>query len=169
LSTVRIVKDPVALGMQIEDAGPNPEVVLEATYGWYWAVDALQAAGADVHLAHPLGVKGFRYRRVKNDVRDAGDLADRDPLWARQHRTAATPRRERAARTSGRTAGPDGATSRYPQLRNTLQYNRICALTDMGQFSAVGKLAAASPDANRSLLSEVTVSRMAMSPSNGPT
>jgi Transposase len=24
----------------------------------------------------PLGVKGFRYRRVKNDVRDAGDLAD---------------------------------------------------------------------------------------------
>jgi hypothetical protein len=29
-----------------------------------------------VHLAHPLGVKGFRYRRVKSDVRDAADLAD---------------------------------------------------------------------------------------------
>jgi transposase len=29
-----------------------------------------------VHLAHPLGVKGFRYRRVKIDVRDAADLAD---------------------------------------------------------------------------------------------
>jgi transposase len=29
-----------------------------------------------VHLAHPLGVKGVRYRRVKNDVRDAADLAD---------------------------------------------------------------------------------------------
>jgi transposase len=27
-------------------------------------------------LAHPLGVKGFAYRRVKNDVRDAADLAD---------------------------------------------------------------------------------------------
>jgi transposase len=51
-------------------------VVLEATYGWYWAVDALQAAGARVHLAHPLGVKAFAYRRVKNDVRDATDLAD---------------------------------------------------------------------------------------------
>ena len=51
-------------------------MVLEATYGWYWAVDTLQAAGAHVHLAHPLGVKGFRYRRVKNDVRDAADLAD---------------------------------------------------------------------------------------------
>jgi transposase len=29
-----------------------------------------------VHLAHPLGIKGFTYRRVKNDVRDATDLAD---------------------------------------------------------------------------------------------
>jgi transposase len=51
-------------------------VVLEATYGWYWAADALAAAGARVHLAHPLGVKGFAYRRVKNDVRDASDRAD---------------------------------------------------------------------------------------------
>src|SRR6476659_5364981 len=42
----------------------------------YWAVDVLRDCGAQVHLAHPLGVKGFRYRRVKNDVRDAGDLAD---------------------------------------------------------------------------------------------
>jgi transposase len=29
-----------------------------------------------LHLAHPLGVKGFSYRRVKNDERDAADLAD---------------------------------------------------------------------------------------------
>jgi transposase len=36
----------------------------------------LSDAGARVHLAHPLGVKGFAYRRVKNDVRDAADLAD---------------------------------------------------------------------------------------------
>jgi transposase len=76
LSAVRIVNDPVALGLQIEKAGPDPEVVLEATYGWYWAVDALHAVGAHVHLAHPLGVKAFAYRRVKNDVRDATDLAD---------------------------------------------------------------------------------------------
>jgi transposase len=76
LSAVRIVNDPVALGLQLEQAGSEPEVVLEATYGWYWAVDVLHACGARVHLAHPLGVKGFRYRRVKSDVRDAGDLAD---------------------------------------------------------------------------------------------
>src|ERR1700682_2586228 len=75
LSAVRIVNDPVALKLQLEEAGADPEVVLEATYGWYWAVDVLQAGGARVHLAHPLGVKGFRYRRGKNDVRDAGDLA----------------------------------------------------------------------------------------------
>jgi hypothetical protein len=43
----------------------------------YWArSNALQEAGAQVHLAHPLGVKAFEYRRVKNDVRDATDLAD---------------------------------------------------------------------------------------------
>lgn len=32
--------------------------------------------GAATHLAHPLGVKAFSCRRVKNDVRDATDLAD---------------------------------------------------------------------------------------------
>jgi pheromone shutdown protein TraB len=36
-------------------AGEQPEVVLEATYGWYWAADVLAATGAQVHLAHPLG------------------------------------------------------------------------------------------------------------------
>ena len=49
LSAVRIVNDPVALQLQLEDAGADPEVVLEATYGWYWAVDVLaspRSAGA---------------------------------------------------------------------------------------------------------------------------
>ncbi|EFL29551.1 transposase [Streptomyces viridochromogenes DSM 40736] len=73
---MRILNDPVALGMQIEQAGSHPDVVLEATCGWYWAVDMLQVAGAEVHLVHPLGVKGFGYRRVKSDVRDAVDLAE---------------------------------------------------------------------------------------------
>ena len=51
----RIVNDVDMLNAVIARAGESPEVVLEATYGWYWAVDALQAAGAQVHLAHPLG------------------------------------------------------------------------------------------------------------------
>ncbi|MDQ3989281.1 MAG: transposase [Actinomycetota bacterium] len=50
--------------------------MLEATYGWYWAADTLAELGATVHLAHPLGVRMFSYRRVKNDQRDAADLAD---------------------------------------------------------------------------------------------
>ncbi len=76
LESVRILNDVESLDRVIARAGEDPEVVLEATYGWYWAVDALQAAGANVHLAHPLGVKAFEYRRVKNDFRDAADLAD---------------------------------------------------------------------------------------------
>src|SRR3954466_7077901 len=76
LGSVRIDNDPMTLATEIAKAGEHPQVVLEATYGWYWAVEVLQAAGATVHLAHPLGVKGFAYRRVKNDVRDAPDPAD---------------------------------------------------------------------------------------------
>jgi hypothetical protein len=74
--TVRIDNDPFELAQQVASWGESPEVVLEATYGWYWAADVLADAGATVHLAHPLGVKGFSYRRVKNDERDAADLAD---------------------------------------------------------------------------------------------
>ena len=76
LEVVRINNDLDSLAAVMARAGEAPQVVIEATYGWYWAVDALQAGGAQVHLAHPLGVKGFAYRRVKNDVRDASDLAD---------------------------------------------------------------------------------------------
>ena len=76
LGTVRITNSAAELRAQIARAGKNPKVVLEATYGWYWAADTLAAAGAEVHLAHPLGVKAFTYRRVKNDERDAADLAD---------------------------------------------------------------------------------------------
>jgi transposase len=76
LGTARIANSPAELRKAIAAAGEHPQVVLEATYGWYWAADVLAAAGAQVHLAHPLGVKAFSYRRVKNDERDAADLAD---------------------------------------------------------------------------------------------
>jgi transposase len=76
LGVTRITNDPFTLAELAAGWGEAPQVVLEATYGWYWAADVLAEAGAQVHLAHPLGVKGFAYRRVKNDVRDAADLAD---------------------------------------------------------------------------------------------
>ncbi len=34
-------------------------MVLEATWGWYWDADVITEAGGRVHLAHPLGIKGF--------------------------------------------------------------------------------------------------------------
>jgi len=76
LETARITNSPAALRAVLARCGQNPLVVLEATYGWYWAADVLEEAGAEVRLAHPLGVKAFSCRRVKNDERDAADLAD---------------------------------------------------------------------------------------------
>ena len=76
LGTARITNSPARLAAEIERAGLHPKVVVEACYGWYWAADTLAAAGAEVHLAHPLGVKAFSHRRVKNDELDARDLAD---------------------------------------------------------------------------------------------
>ena len=76
LECVRITNDPVALSLELAKAGPDPEVALESTYGWYWAADLLQADGANVHLVHPLGLH-WDSRRVKNDERDATELAQR--------------------------------------------------------------------------------------------
>jgi transposase len=105
LETVRIVNDVDRLGDVIARAGESPEVVLEATYGWYWAADALAELGANVHLAHPLGVKGFSYRRVKNDLltelakRSFGECAQGVGLVARF-----AARDQRRGRTTGSVA-----------------------------------------------------------------
>ena len=71
----RIVNDPGELMAVIMLCGEGPQVVIEATYGWYWAVDLLQDLGATVHLANPNALN-WGDRRVKNDERDAHDLAD---------------------------------------------------------------------------------------------
>src|ERR1700730_17871013 len=46
LSKVHIDNDPLAMAEAVGAAGPEPEVVLEATFGWYWAADLLQEMGA---------------------------------------------------------------------------------------------------------------------------
>jgi transposase len=74
LGCVRIPSQPAELAEAMAEAGEAPEVVLESAYGWYWAADLLQELGAHVHLAHPLG-NNWGNRRVKNDERDAKDLA----------------------------------------------------------------------------------------------
>jgi hypothetical protein len=75
LETVHIDNDALTLAEVVARAGDAPEVVLEATYGWYWAAEVLADTGATVHLAHPLG-NAWGNRRVKNDERDATDLID---------------------------------------------------------------------------------------------
>jgi transposase len=72
---VRVANDPWVIAAVVAEAGPSPEVVIEATYGWYWIVDWLQEQGATVHLANPSGLN-WGTRRVKNDERDAIDLID---------------------------------------------------------------------------------------------
>ena len=75
LGVVQVDNDPVEFALAV-GAGPDTEVALEATYGWYWAADLLQADGAKVHLVHPLGLH-WDSRRVKNDRKDATELAQR--------------------------------------------------------------------------------------------
>ncbi len=75
LSVRRIDNDPVNLAAAVADAGDAPEVILEATYGWYWAADLLGELGCSLHLAAPSSLN-WGQRRVKNDERDANDLID---------------------------------------------------------------------------------------------
>jgi transposase len=76
LGVTRIDNDPLTLASVVSEGGPNPMVAIEATYGWYWAVDVLTELGADVHLVHPSGLM-WDSRRVKNDYRDCRELLDR--------------------------------------------------------------------------------------------
>jgi hypothetical protein len=41
LSATRVANDPLEIAVAVAEAGPEPEVVVEATYGWYWVVDLL--------------------------------------------------------------------------------------------------------------------------------
>jgi transposase len=92
VGVTRIDNDPVALADALRDAGEHPDVAIEATYGWYWAVDTLQEMGANVHLVNPSGLN-WEDRRVKNDYRDCCDLLDRLRLgklpeaWIAPHET----------------------------------------------------------------------------------
>jgi Transposase len=134
LATARITDSPARLTAEIRQAGVHPKVVLEACYGWSWAAGALAAAGAEVHLAHRLGVKACSCRRVKNDELDARDLADllrmgRLPeARGRPGGDPRTPRDHQVPAQAGEAADPAGPPIRQardaiiarrgPQARN---------------------------------------------------
>jgi hypothetical protein len=55
LSGCRIDNTPMNLLGALPPPAEGVEVVVEATYSWYWAVDLLQDNGYAVHLSHPSG------------------------------------------------------------------------------------------------------------------
>jgi hypothetical protein len=75
LDCVQIDNSVAALVAEVGKAGKGAEVAVEATCGWYWAVDALSDAGFE-HLAHPRGIASMQDRRSKTDQLDARELAD---------------------------------------------------------------------------------------------
>jgi transposase len=75
IDSVRVTNEPMNFAEKVSAAPVGSDVIVEATYGWYWAVDLLKEMGYSVHLANPHG-NDWGHRRVKNDERDARDLAD---------------------------------------------------------------------------------------------
>jgi transposase len=75
INSTRVTNEPMNFAKEVSAAPVGSDVIIEATYGWYWAVDLLKEMGYSVHLANPHGNDWGR-RRVKNDERDARDLAD---------------------------------------------------------------------------------------------
>ena len=59
LETARITNSPAELRRAIAGAGTHPKVVLEATYGWYWAADTL-GSGRGGSPGAPAGREGVR-------------------------------------------------------------------------------------------------------------
>jgi hypothetical protein len=92
LETVRVDNDPVALSLELAKAGPDPEVVLEATYGWYWAADLLQAsacrAACRVSSSWSLAEVSMGPFHHAGELPHAGDALDGPP---RQHPDPADP------------------------------------------------------------------------------
>ena len=89
-------------------------------------MDVLEAAGAEVHLAHPLGVKAFSYRRVKNDERDAADLADLLQM------VAACPRRGSPRRRSASCARSPAYRRKLVKARTSVKDQVHAVLAKLG-------------------------------------
>jgi hypothetical protein len=76
LGTVRITSSPQDLRKEIARAGKSPQVVPEATYGWYWAADTLGGGRRGGGPGAPAGREGVQLPPGENDERDSADLAD---------------------------------------------------------------------------------------------
>lgn len=59
----------------LERFRPDCKVAVESMGSHYWLVDALEEAGYEFQLAHPLMVKAIAYAKVKTDKADARTIA----------------------------------------------------------------------------------------------
>lgn len=75
LGLVRVANDALSIASALADAGPCPEVVIEATYGWYGSSIGCRRRARRCISRTPSGLN-WGQRRVKNDERDATDLID---------------------------------------------------------------------------------------------
>lgn len=55
IDSVRVDNEPSHFAQAVSDAPVGSDVIVEATYGWYWAADLLKEMGYEVHLANPHG------------------------------------------------------------------------------------------------------------------
>ncbi len=71
----KVANEPEALKAILAEFGSEAKVALEATFGWEWLAELLEAEGHELHLAHPLRTRAIAAARVKTDAVDARTLA----------------------------------------------------------------------------------------------
>jgi Transposase len=124
----RIINDPEAFLELLGEIDGESRIALEATHGWEWLADRLEAAGYELPLAHPLRTKAIASARVKNDAVDARPPAahraaarglHRAAPAARAARPTAPPRRAHADAlgAQGRGPGDPGQAGREASLQ----------------------------------------------------
>ena len=85
LGVARVVNDSLVLAAELAKAGPEPDVVIEAAYGWYWVVDLLHEQGERATgppVGHQMGQPaGQDYLRAATDLADLLRLGRRVEAW----------------------------------------------------------------------------------------
>ena len=76
LDTARITNSPAALRAEIAKAGISPRVVLEATYGWYWAADVMGHPQPHTLTAPAASFPVRDYRLADRRVKDTYSAAN---------------------------------------------------------------------------------------------
>jgi transposase len=72
---VKVSNDLLELRAYLATLPSGAPVAVEATRGWYWFVDELEATGLDARLVNPLEAKKRMAGNKKTDPRDAGSAS----------------------------------------------------------------------------------------------